>query len=200
MFGTMNDLNSETQTTSPIRVLLVDNDPDHARAMAESLERIGYRCTIASSGPEGVRAVETQTFDIIVTDLVMNEVDGMGVLKTAKELLPECEVIMVTGHATIPIAVEAMQQGAFNFLEKPITPKRLQAVAERAAESVRLRLQNIELNRRLDERFGFENLIYASDAMKAVIERLRRIAPTDAGVLITGETGTGKDVVAEEIN
>ncbi|MCA9104170.1 MAG: sigma-54 dependent transcriptional regulator [Pirellulaceae bacterium] len=196
----MNDLNSETQTTSPIRVLLVDNDPDHARAMAESLERIGYRCTIASSGPEGVRAVETQTFDIIVTDLVMNEVDGMGVLKTAKELLPECEVIMVTGHATIPIAVEAMQQGAFNFLEKPITPKRLQAVAERAAESVRLRLQNIELNRRLDERFGFENLIYASDAMKAVIERLRRIAPTDAGVLITGETGTGKDVVAQAIH
>lgn len=191
---------SSQQSASPIRVLLVDNDPDHARAMAESLERIGYRCSIANGGPEGVKAVERETFDIVVTDLVMNDIDGMGVLRAAKELLPECEVIMVTGHATIPIAVEAMQHGAFNFLEKPITPKRLQAVAERAAESVRLRLQNIELNRRLDERFGFENLIYSSDAMKAVIERLKRIAPTDAGVLITGETGTGKDVVAQAIH
>jgi two-component system response regulator HydG len=130
----------------------------------------------------------------------MNEVDGMGVLKQARELLPECEVIMVTGHATVPKAVEAMQEGAFNFLEKPITPKRLQAVTEKAVESVRLRLQNIELNQRLDERFGFENLIYSSSSMQGVVERLKRIAPTDAGVLITGETGTGKDVVAQAIH
>ena len=136
----------------------------------------------------------------MVTDLVMNEVDGMGVLKQARELLPECEVIMVTGHATVPKAVEAMQEGAFNFLEKPITPKRLQAVTEKAVESVRLRLQNIELNQRLDERFGFENLIYSSSSMQGVVERLKRIAPTDAGVLITGETGTGKDVVAQAIH
>ena len=107
---------------------------------------------------------------------------------------------MVTGHATVPKAVEAMQEGAFNFLEKPITPKRLQAVTEKAVESVRLRLQNIELNQRLDERFGFENLIYSSSSMQGVVERLKRIAPTDAGVLITGETGTGKDVVAQAIH
>ena len=191
---------SETRDNVPIRVLLVDNDPDHARAMAESLERVGYACVIATGGPEGCREIEQQTFDVVVTDLVMNEVDGMGVLKQARELLPECEVIMVTGHATVPKAVEAMQEGAFNFLEKPITPKRLQAVTEKAVESVRLRLQNIELNQRLDERFGFENLIYASSSMQGVVERLKRIAPTDAGVLITGETGTGKDVVAQAIH
>ncbi|MDP7378700.1 MAG: sigma-54 dependent transcriptional regulator, partial [Pirellulaceae bacterium] len=153
-----------------------------------------------TGGPEGCREIEQQTFDVVVTDLVMNEVDGMGVLKQARELLPECEVIMVTGHATVPKAVEAMQEGAFNFLEKPITPKRLQAVTEKAVESVRLRLQNIELNQRLDERFGFENLIYSSSSMQGVVERLKRIAPTDAGVLITGETGTGKDVVAQAIH
>lgn len=183
-----------------IRVLLVDNDPDHCRAMAESLERVGYHCTLATSGPEGVKWIERQAFDLVVTDLVMNDVDGMEVLHQARQLLPECEVIMVTGHATIPKAVEAMQRGAFNFLEKPITPKRLQAVAEKGAESVRLKLQNVELNQRLDERFGFENLIYASDSMKGVVERLKRIAPTDAGVLITGQTGTGKDVVAQAIH
>ena len=190
----------EASDNVPIRILLVDNDPDHARAMAESLERVGYTCVIATGGPEGCREIEQQTFDVVVTDLVMNQVDGMGVLKQARELLPECEVIMVTGHATVPKAVEAMQEGAFNFLEKPITPKRLQAVTEKAVESVRLRLQNIELNQRLDERFGFENLIYSSSSMQGVVERLKRIAPTDAGVLITGETGTGKDVVAQAIH
>ena len=190
----------EASDNVPIRILLVDNDPDHARAMAESLERVGYTCVIATGGPEGCREIEQQTFDVVVTDLVMNEVDGMGVLKQARELLPECEVIMVTGHATVPKAVEAMQEGAFNFLENPSTPKRLQAGTEKAGESVRLRLQNIELNQRLDERFGFENLIYSSSSMQGVVERLKRIAPTDAGVLITGETGTGKDVVAQAIH
>lgn len=196
----MSESAESVSESTPIRVLLVDNDPDHARAMAESLERVGYICVIATSGPEGCREIEQQTFDVVVTDLVMNDVDGMGVLKQARELLPECEVIMVTGHATVPKAVEAMQEGAFNFLEKPITPKRLQAITEKAVASVRLRLQNIELNQRLDERFGFENLIYSSPSMQGVVERLKRIAPTDAGVLITGETGTGKDVVAQAIH
>lgn len=183
-----------------LRILVVDNDKDHAQAMVESLERLGYRCTCATSGPDGMAAIEHGNFDLVITDLVMNEIDGMGILKAARENFPDCEVIMVTGHATVPKAVEAMQEGAYNFLEKPITPKRLQAVTMRAAEAVQLRIQNRELYRRLDERFGFENLIYASDSMKAVVERLKRIAPTDAGVLITGETGTGKDVVAQAIH
>jgi len=182
------------------RTLIVDNDKDHAQAMAESLERIDYDCTVATSGPEGKSLIENNSYDVIVTDLLMNEVDGMQILKTAKELLPDCEVIMVTGHATVPKAVEAMQQGAYNFLEKPITPKRLQAIAVKASESVRLRLQNQMLSQRLDEKFGFENLIYSSESMQAVVERLKRIAPTDVGVLITGETGTGKDVVAQAIH
>ncbi len=130
--------NSDQSTAGSTRVLLVENDPDHGAAMAESLERIGFSCTLATTGPEGAKLIEDQTFDIVVTDLVMNEVDGMQILNEAKAKQPNCEVVMVTGHATIPKAVEAMQQGAFNFLEKPITPKRLQAVAGKAAESVRL--------------------------------------------------------------
>jgi two-component system response regulator HydG len=135
-----------------------------------------------------------------VTDLMMNDIDGMGILKLAKDTQPECEVILVTGHATVPRAVEAMRERAFNFLEKPITPKRLQAVVSKAAEAVQLRQQNMQLHMRLDEKFGFENLIFASESMKSVVDRLRRIAPTDAGVLITGETGSGKDVVAQAIH
>ncbi len=184
----------------PLRVLLVDNDPDHCRAMAESLERVGYVCTMATSGPEGSRRLQQEVYDLVVTDLVMNDVDGMEVLARAKELLPDAEVIMVTGHATVPKAVEAMQLGAFNFLEKPITPNRLRAVAEKAADAVRLKRQNTELHQRLDEQFGFEGIVYASDKMKAVIDRLKRIAPTDATVLITGENGTGKELVAQAIH
>lgn len=184
----------------PIRVLIVDNDSALAQAMEESLARVGYNCTIATSGPEGVRRVQQDNFEIVITDLVMNDVDGMEVLSRTKEALPDCEVIMVTGHATVPKAVEAMQEGAFNFLEKPITPTRLRAVAEKAADAVRLRRTNQELNQRLDERFGFEGIIYCSEKMKQVIDRLKRIAPTDASVLVTGESGTGKELVAQAIH
>ena len=191
---------NEKNLAIPVRVLLVDNDKDHAKAMHESLERIGLECSYATSGPEGARMLDENTYEVVVTDLMMNDVDGMAILKKAKDIQPDCEVILVTGHATVSRAVEAMRERAFNFLEKPITPKRLQAVASKAAESVRIRLQNTHLQSRLDERYGFENLIFASESMKNVVERLKRIAPTDVGVLITGETGTGKDVVAQAIH
>ncbi len=190
----------ENSKIQSISVLIVDNDKDLARAMTESLERIGFECTCATSGQEGSELIQENIYHIIVTDLMMNDVDGMDILGLAKETQPDCEVIMVTGHATVPRAVDAMRQGAFNFLEKPITPKRLQVVASKAADSVRLRQTNQQLQRRLDEKFGFENLIYASESMNRVVDRVRRIAPTDAGVLITGETGTGKDVIAQAIH
>ena len=180
--------------------MVVDNEAAHARAMTESLEKVGYKCTVATSGPEAAKLIERDTFDIIITDMVMNDVDGMKILKLAGERLPDSEVVMVTGHATVPIAVEAMQQGAFNFLEKPITPNRLRAIVEKAVGAVSLRRQNTELLSRLDERFGFEGIIYASKKMQEVIDRLRRIAATDATVLITGENGTGKEIVAQAVH
>ncbi|HTU25363.1 MAG TPA: sigma-54 dependent transcriptional regulator [Pirellulales bacterium] len=184
----------------PIRVLIVDNEPAHAEAVAESLQRVGYECTVATSGPEGVRRIEQDTFDVVITDLVMNEVDGLAILAKAKETLPDAEVILVTGHGSIPSAVSAMQQGAFNYLLKPLDLGQLRAVVERASGSLRLRRQNAELQSRLDERFGFEGVIGTSRQMLEVIERLKRIAPTDATVLIQGATGTGKELVAQAIH
>lgn len=181
-------------------ILIVDNDKAHARAMTESLERVGYRCTVATSGPEGIQQIEKHMFHVVVSDLVMNDIDGMQVLQKAKASLPDCEVVLVTGHATVPKAVEAMQEGAFNFLEKPITPSRLRAVTAKALEAVDLKKTNSELRARLDEKFGFEGIIYASPKMQEVIDRLRRIAPTDATVLITGESGTGKEMIAQAIH
>ncbi len=181
-------------------VLIVDNDKAHARAMTESLERVGYRCTVATSGPEGIQQIQKNMFHVVVTDLVMNDIDGMQVLQKAKDSLPDCEVVLVTGHATVPTAVEAMQKGAFNFLEKPITPGRLRAVTGKAIEAVHLKQTNTELRQRLDEKFGFDGVIFASPKMQEVIDRIKRIAPTDATILITGESGTGKEMIAQAIH
>jgi two-component system, NtrC family, response regulator HydG len=193
---------STTEDISPqqFSVLIVDNDSAHARAMSESLEKVGFRCTVATSGPEGKKQIEENSFDVVITDMVMNDVDGMQILALAKQILPDCEVVMVTGHASVPLAVEAMQQGAFNFLEKPITPARLRAIAGKAIEAVKLRQTNTELRQRLDEKFGFEGIIYSSQVMQNLIDRLKRIAPTDATVLITGESGTGKELVARALH
>lgn len=181
-------------------ILIVDNDKAHARAMTESLERVGYRCTVATSGPEGIQQIEQNMFHVVVTDLVMNDIDGIQVLQKAKESLPDCEVVLVTGHATVPKAVEAMQEGAFNFLEKPITPSRLRVVTAKAIEACHLKQTNTELRQRLDEKFGFEGVIFSSPKMHDVINRIKRIAPTDATVLITGESGTGKEMIAQAIH
>jgi len=182
------------------RVLVVDNDKAHAMTMAESLERVGFVCTVATSGPEGAEKILTQPYEIVITDLVMNDVDGMGILQLTKEHRPNCEVIVVTGHATVSTAVDAMQKEAINFLEKPLTPDKLRAAALKAAETIQLKRQNSELMRRLDEKFGFEGMIYSSQKMAQVVQRLQRLAPTDASVLILGETGTGKEVVAQAIH
>jgi two-component system, NtrC family, response regulator HydG len=183
-----------------LRLLIIDNDEGHAQAVAESLERVGYHCTVATSGSEGARLIERERFDIVLTDLMMNDLDGLEILARAKNDLPDAEVILVTGHGTVPSAVTAMQQGAFNYLLKPLDIKQLRAVVEKAADSVRLRLTNAELNRRLDEKFGFEGVVGSSPGMNNVINLLKRIAPTNATVLIQGATGTGKELVAQAIH
>jgi two-component system response regulator HydG len=185
---------------SAMRLLVVDNDIVHARTMGEVLGRLGHHVTVVGSGVEGSRRIEAEPFDIVVTDLMMNDIGGLEILARAKKASPETEVIVVTGHGTIPSAVSAMQQGAFTYLQKPLDMAHLRAAVEKAAEGVRLRRQNLELHRRLDEKFGFEGVIGSSPQMQGLIERLKRIAPTDATVLIQGETGTGKELVAQAIH
>ena len=184
----------------PIKVLVVDDDPAHAEAVADSLTRVGYECTVATTGAEGMAMLSRDAFEVIVTDLRMKDSTGLDVLAKAKELLPDAEVILVTGHGTVQSAVEAMQQGAFNYLLKPLDLKQLRAVVDSASRAQHLRRANAELSRRLDEKFGFEGVIGNSPQMHEVVDRLRRIAPTDATVLIEGETGTGKELVAQAIH
>ncbi|GAB6165634.1 sigma-54 dependent transcriptional regulator [Thermostilla marina] len=182
------------------KVLIVDNDESHAWTVADALESQGLECAVAVSGNEGIRKIDSEPFDVIVTDLVMSDVDGLGILSHAKKEQPHAEVILITGHGSVSSAVTAIQEGAFNYLLKPLDLKQLRAVVKKAAESAQLRRDNAELQRRLDERFGFQGVIGDSPQMRQVIEKLKRIAPTDASVLILGETGTGKELVAQAIH
>jgi two-component system response regulator HydG len=188
-------LNGET-----IRVLVIDDDRFHAETVAESLERVGYDCTVATSGTEGARLIEQDDWDVILTDLKMNDLDGLAILRRARETLPDAEVVMITGFGDVKTAVEAIKQGAANYLTKPVDRDELRAIVQKASERLRLARVNRELKRQLDEKFGFEGVIGNSQAMQEVIKRLQAVAQTDASVLLLGETGTGKDLVAKALH
>jgi two-component system response regulator HydG len=183
-----------------IRVLVVDDDEPHAEAVAESLERVGYECTVATSGRDGLRLIEEQDFDIVLTDLIMDGVGGLEILGKAKQELPDAEVVILTGHGTIKTAVSAMQAGATQYLTKPLDIGELRTVVDKASQTQRLARSNLELQRQLRERFGFEGVVGNSPLMHAVVAKLQQIAPTSATVLIQGESGTGKELVAKALH
>jgi two-component system response regulator HydG len=191
---------SMAAAAAPIKVLVIDDDAAHADAVADSLARVGYECRVATTANDALGMIARDSFEVIVTDLRMRDGTGLDILAHAKQELPDAEVIVVTGHGTVQSAVEAMQQGAFNYLLKPLDLKQLRAVVDNASRTQHLRRANVELSKRLDEKFGFEGIIGNSPAMQELIDRLRRIAPTDATVLIQGETGTGKELVAQAIH
>ena len=118
----MTAVKTTASTGPPIRALIVDNDDAHAETMADSLSRVGYQCTVATTGAEGSGLLEKDSFEIVVTDLKMPDVGGLEILAKCKDVLPDAEVILVTGHGTVQSAVEAMQQGAFNYLAQAPRP------------------------------------------------------------------------------
>jgi two-component system response regulator HydG len=183
-----------------IRVLIIDDEKLHAEAVAESLQRVGYECVVATSGAAGSKRMKEEDFDVVLTDLRMEDMDGLAILRQAKEDTPEAEVVVITGHGDVKTAVEAIKQGAANYLTKPVDMAELRAIVDRAAERRKLARANRDLQRQLDEKFGFEGVVGNSPKMHRVIDVLRNIAPTSAAVLIQGETGTGKELVAKAIH
>lgn len=190
----------EGEAADSIRILIIDDERAHAEVVAESLHRIGYECIVATSGAAGSRKIEEEEFDIILTDLRMAEPDGLAILRKAKQHMPDADVVVITGHGDIKTAVEAMKQGAANYLAKPVDLAELRAIVERSAAKARVLRANRELKSRLDERFGFEGVVGNSPKMQEVLAKLKGIAPTSATVLIQGETGTGKELVAKAIH
>jgi two-component system, NtrC family, response regulator HydG len=184
----------------PIHVLIIDDEKRHAEAISESLERVGYDCVIATNGAQGAKRIEEDEYDVILTDLRMEDMDGLAILRKAKQSLPDSEVVVITGYGDVKTAVEAIKEGAANYLAKPVDLAELRAIVDRAAERRRLARANRELKRQLDEKFGFEGVVGNSPKMHELIAKLKDIAPTSATVLIHGETGTGKELVAKAIH
>ncbi len=192
---------SNGRPTPCAQVLIVEDEIEHARAMAESLRRPGHVCTIVHSLKEAKNELLHGHFDVIVTDLVMEAEDsGLRVLALAKEHQPDAETIMVTAHGDVPTAKRALQGGAYDFIEKPLDLVVLRNLVHRAAETVSLRTQNASLKGQVSASFGFEGIIGESALMRAVIQTVRQIAPSNIPVLVTGESGTGKELVASAIH
>jgi two-component system response regulator HydG len=182
------------------RILVLDDDRAHAEAAAESLERAGYECRVGASGQEGLRALEEDGFDVVLTDLVMRDLSGIEIVRRVKARTPETEVIVMTGYPSYETALEAMDEGAYDYLNKPIDLNILRAKIRKALEKQGLVRSNVELKRQLDKRYGFEGIIGGSESMQTIFDTLRQVAPTNATVLILGESGTGKELVARAIH
>src|SRR4051812_10700506 len=184
----------------PLRVLVIDDDRFHAETVAEVLEKVGYACTVATSGTAGAKAIERDEFDVVLTDLRMNDLDGLAIVRKSRQEQPEAEVVVITGYADVKTAVEAIKQGAVHYLVKPLDMAELRAIVEKAGERRQLTRANRDLRRQLDEKFGFEGVVGNSPKMHDVIARLRAYAPTRATVLILGESGTGKELAARALH
>jgi two-component system response regulator HydG len=185
--------------TATTRVLVVDDDANHANSIGDALESFGgYEAEVVTSGKAGLAALGEAPADIVLTDLRMADVDGMAVLAEARK--SESEVVILTGHGSVASAVEAMAAGAANYLTKPVNIAELKQVLARLVERLRLSRRNTELEARLDERYGFDQIIGTAPPMEAMFRTMRQVAPTDVTVLIAGESGTGKELVARALH
>jgi two-component system, NtrC family, response regulator HydG len=185
----------------PVRVLVIDDDKAFAQTMAEVLARKGHAVTVAHSGADGGKKIETGEFEVVLTDLNMADVGGLAIVKLVREKLPDASVYVITGQGDIKTAVEAMKLGAEHYLVKDkIVNDEIRAIVEKSAERVRMAAANRDLRRQLDEKFGFEGVVGNSRGMQDVLRKLKAFAPTSATVLVLGENGTGKELVAKALH
>ncbi|GIX45663.1 MAG: hypothetical protein KatS3mg130_2071 [Candidatus Sumerlaea sp.] len=183
-----------------LTILVVDDEKNTREGLRWALEREDVTVLTAADGEEALEILRRGSVDLVITDLRMPKLDGMGVLEAVKRECPETAVVILTGHGTIENAVEAMKQGAYDYLIKPVNLDELGLLIERFASTRNLIRENVELRERLDAKFGFDNIVGQSAAMLEVFEKVRMVAPTRANVLLTGESGTGKEVIANAIH
>jgi len=186
--------------SSQIRVLVVDDEESMRIACRQSLELAGYSISTAENGDQALQRIRQESFDVALLDLRMPGLPGMEALKRLKQESPNTAVVIITGYGTIDSAVEAIKSGAYDYLPKPFTPEALVSVVERAAVAARRALENACIGQGLERKMLSRNLIGRSEAMSRVVRLIQKAAPVDSTVLITGETGVGKEVVASAIH
>jgi len=183
-----------------LKILVVDDEAIIRESLRDWLSDVGHQVLTAGNGFQALKMIEKEKPGIAIVDLVMPGMDGIELLKRAKEISPSIEVIIVTAYGSIPTAITAMKEGAYDYIEKPFCPEKAELLIERLVEHQGLLEENISLHQRLEERYRFENIIAKSPKMQQVIEVIKVVAKSNATVLITGESGTGKELVARAIH
>ena len=183
-----------------LKVLVVDDEAIVREALGDWLKDIGYQVFTAENGHKALEVVEKEKPGIMIADLVMPGMDGIELMKRAKAQQPNIEVIIITAYASIPTAITAMKEGAYDYIEKPFCPERAELLVKKLAEHQELVEENLSLRQRLEDRYRFENIIAKSSKMQRVIEVIKVVAKSNATVLITGESGTGKELVARALH
>ncbi len=182
------------------KLLIADDEKIALKNLLNVMKKEGYDVVGTHSGPNALKFIDEQVFDVVLTDLRMERVDGMQILKRCRELSPDTEVIMITGYATIQSATEAMKKGAYDYITKPFKLDEVRKVVREAVEKVRLKKENVQLRNLIEEYKGKVKIITQDSNMQRLLDTARQIAPTDCNVLISGESGTGKELFARSIH
>jgi DNA-binding NtrC family response regulator len=199
----MSEGNSHVSPRSKARILIVDDEPETRAPFAELLERWGHQVVQTADGHEALKLVAEMHPDLIVSDLVMPKLDGLQLVRALREEQPDTPVVIITGRGTIDVAVEAVREGVFDFVEKPLDPARLKVILQRALEKKETMREMQVLRRRLGQLHGAQSaggLIGNAPAMRKALELVAKVAPSKASVVITGQSGTGKEMVARAIH
>jgi DNA-binding NtrC family response regulator len=182
------------------KLLIVDDEKVAVRNLEHVMTKEGYEVVATQSGGNALQHLDKQTFDVVLTDLRMEKVDGMQVLQRCRETSPDTEVILITGFATLESAVEAMKHGAFYYIAKPFRLDEVRKVVAEAMAKVRLRRDNRSLREQVESFQGKVRIITQDAEMQRLLDMARQVAPTDCNVLITGESGTGKELFAQYLH
>ncbi len=182
------------------RILVVDDEMIVCESCKRILEEEGYEVEAALSGKEAFEKMKANPFEIVITDLKMPGIDGMDVLRTFRKEYPDSIIIMITGFSTVETAVEAMKLGAFDYIPKPFTPDEVSIVVKKAIEKKSLMAENIYLRQELQEKYGFHNIMGKSKKMQEIYRIIAKVATTDSTVLIYGQSGTGKELIARAVH
>ncbi len=182
------------------KILLVDDEIEIIEGRSKIIKNLGYDCLVAQSGSKAIKVTKEKKPDIILTDLKMPDGDGLALLNAVKEFDPDIPVIVFTGHGSIDSAIEAMKLGAFDYIQKPVTKEMIQVVLKKAVDLLHIKQENLQLKKQFKQKYQLDRVVYKSPVMNDVARRVAKAAACDANVLICGETGTGKEMIARNVH
>lgn len=182
------------------KILVVDDERDICKALEFLLKAEGYAVTTAYSGEEALERLSKEHFDVVMTDLKMDKVDGIAVLEKTREISSDTAVIVMTAYASVESAVETMKKGATDYVVKPFLNEEIRITMRRILEQRKLVVENIALRQQLSQRMACMDFVANSEAMIAIIATLEKVIPTKSNILILGESGTGKGLIAEMVH